>query len=807
MAIKQHTQALEIDNQDGAIPKEVPIIPMRDTVVFPNTLFPILVGRESSLAAVNDALAGDNYVLLCMQKNPSDEDPQPDQLYQTGTLAQVVQVLKLPNELLKVLVSGQTACGVGEITQNEPFIKARISPHESDEKIKPTGKLKALIRRTREMFEKYVTLNQEIPEEVLLGFDQDDHPGHLLYFMVSYIDLEIAEKQEFLEPKSLQSKYKRLLKMLTSELELIAVSSEINEKVQEEIQETQRKYYIQEQIKVLQEELNEEGSFSDPELAKLKEQLDARELPQQARDKANEELERLKKTPQMSPEYGVSRNYLEWILAMPWNTYSDDILNIKKVEDALERDHFGLQKPKDRILEHIAVLNKVQKMKGQILCFSGPPGTGKTSLAKSIASAMGREMVRISLGGISDEAEIRGHRKTYIGSMPGRIIQAMKRAGTMNPIIILDEIDKLGHDYRGDPSSAVLEVLDPEQNYAFNDHYLDMDFDLSNVMFITTANVASNIQPALRDRMEIINLPGYLEHDKLEIAKQHLIPRQLKSHGLTPGKVKFKDDGIRNIIRKYTSEAGVRQLELQIAAICRKVAKLMVEKEADGKSVSQVTINPKRVRELLGVEKYRDRALDRKDQIGSINGLAWTSTGGTILKIDVSTMPGKNKIMLTGQLGNVMKESAQAALTYIRSNVAKFGIPQDYFEKNELHIHIPEGAIPKDGPSAGIAMALVIISLLTETPIRHTVAVTGEITLRGDVYAVGGLNEKLLAAQRNKIPDVLIPEDNIPDLDEIPEKVKEGLNIIGVKSIDDAVKQVFKQFPKRKVSKKRAASR
>lgn len=798
MAINQQTQSVEIDNRDGAIPQEVPIIPMRDTVVFPNTLFPILVGREASLAAVNDALAGDNYVLLCMQKNPADEAPQPDQLYQTGTLAQVVQVLKLPNELLKVLVSGQTTCGIGEVTQSEPFIKARISTHESEEKIKPTGKLKALIRRTREMFEKYVTLNQDLPEEVLLGFDQDDHPEHLLYFMVSYIDLEIAEKQEFLEPKSLQSKFKRLLKMLTSELELIAVSSEINEKVQEEIQETQRKYYIQEQIKVLQEELNEEGGFSDPDLAKLKEQLDARELPQQARDKANEELERLKKTPQMSPEYGVSRNYLEWILAMPWSTYSDDILDIKKVEQALERDHFGLQKPKDRILEHIAVLNMVQKMKGQILCFSGPPGTGKTSLAKSIASAMGREMVRISLGGISDEAEIRGHRKTYIGSMPGRIIQAMKRAGTMNPIIILDEIDKLGHDYRGDPSSAVLEVLDPEQNYAFNDHYLDMDFDLSNVMFITTANVASNIQPALRDRMEIINLPGYLEHDKLEIAKQHLIPRQIKSHGLTAGKVKFKDDGIRNIIRKYTSEAGVRQLELQIASICRKVAKLMVEKEADGKSVTQVTINPKRVRELLGVEKYRDRALDREDQIGSINGLAWTSTGGTILKIDVSTMPGKNKFMLTGQLGNVMKESAQAALTYIRSNAAKFDIPDNYFENHELHIHIPEGAIPKDGPSAGIAMALVIISLLTDTPVRHTVAVTGEITLRGDVYAVGGLNEKLLAAQRNKIPDVLIPEDNIPDLDEIPAKVKEGLNIIGVRNIDDAVKQVFKTVPKKK---------
>lgn len=792
MATKQY-ESTEIDTQESKLPEEVPIVPMRDTVVFPNTLFPILVGREASLAAVNDALATDSFILLCMQKNPGDETPDPENLYQTGTLARIVQVLQLPNDLLKVLVSGHSTAGISKITNTAPSLKAEIEIHKSEEKLKPTGKLKALIRRTREMFEKYVTLNQDLPEEVLLGFDQDDHPEQLLYFMVSYMDLEIAEKQEFLEPKTMHSKYKRLLTLLTGEIELMAVSSEINEKVQEEIQESQRKFYIQEQIKVLQEELNEEGGFSDPDLAKLKDQLDAKELPRQARDKANEELERLKKTPQMSPEYGVSRNYLEWILAMPWNSYSEDQLEIKKVEEALDRDHFGLQKPKERILEHIAVLNMVNKMKGQILCFSGPPGTGKTSLAKSIATAMGREMVRLSLGGISDEAEIRGHRKTYIGSMPGRIIQAMKRAGTMNPIIILDEIDKLGHDFRGDPSSAVLEVLDPEQNYAFNDHYLDMDFDLSKVMFITTANVASNIQPALLDRMEVINLPGYLEHDKVEIARQHLIPKQLKSHGLPAGKVKFKDDGIRNIIRRYTSEAGVRKLELQIAAVCRKVAKTMVERRAGGKKLSQITINAKKVRELLGVEKFRDRALDRKDQNGSINGLAWTSTGGSILKIDVAAMPGKNKFMLTGQLGDVMKESAQAALTYIRSNAKKLGIADDYFEKHELHIHIPEGAIPKDGPSAGMAMALAIISLLTENPIRHTVAVTGEITLRGEVYAIGGLNEKLLAAQRNKIPDVLIPADNVPDLDDIPDKVKEGLNIIGINHISEAIDQVFRK--------------
>ncbi len=793
MAQKQ-TETTAVDIQESSPPVEVPVVPMRDSVVFPNTLFPILVGRESSLSAVNESLAGDSYILLCTQKDPAVENPEADQLYETGTLAQIVQVLRLPNDLLKVLVSGQFTATMTEVTQSEPYIRAKVE-HHPPEKVKVTGKFKALVRRSRELFEKYIALNQDLPEEVLHGIDQDDHPEHLLYFMASYLDLEISEKQKLLEIKTLENRYKKLLTLITSELELLAVSSEINEKVQEEIQETQRKFYIQEQIKILQEELNEDGGFSDPELAKLKDQLEALELPQQARDKANEELERLKKTPQMSPEYGVARNYLEWMLAMPWGKYSEDQLDIKKVEDALDRDHFGLQKPKERILEHIAVLNMVNKMKGQILCFTGPPGTGKTSLGKSIADAMGREMVRISLGGVSDEAEIRGHRKTYIGSMPGRIIQAIKRAGTMNPIIVLDEIDKLGHDFRGDPSSAVLEVLDPEQNYAFNDHYLDIDFDLSNVMFITTANVASNIQPALRDRMETINLPGYLEHDKLEIARQHLIPKQIKAHGLPASKIKFKDDAIRMIIRNYTSEAGVRTLELRIAAVCRKVAKEMVEKKRAGKKVSQITINPKRIKEYLGVEKFRDRALDRKDQTGSINGLAWTSTGGTILKIETASMPGKNKFLLTGKLGDVMKESAQAALTYIRSNSKRFGIPEDYFEKHELHIHIPEGAIPKDGPSAGMAMALGIISLLSNTKIRHDVAVTGEITLRGDVYAVGGLNEKLLAAQRNKIPNVLIPEDNLPDLEEIQDKVKEGLTITGVNHIDEAFKYVFRTSP------------
>ncbi|MEX2404807.1 MAG: endopeptidase La [Balneolales bacterium] len=782
----------KINQEVEVLPTEVGVLPLRDTVIYPNTMFPILVGRPNTLAAVNDAMSGNRYIILCAQKDGIVEDPGKNDIYTTGTLAQIVQVLRLPNDLLKVLVSGHTPAQITRFIQGDPFMKAEIT-HLNGGTVKVDRKLEALIRKTREQFEKYVMINQDLPEEILLSFEQNDDPRHLLFFMASYIDMDIDQKQKLLEHKSLATRYKSLLTRLTAELDLLAVSTEINDKVQDEIQETQRKFYIQEQIKVLQDELDDEGGFSNPELAKIKNSLDELELPKQALEKTNEELERLRKTPQMSPEYSVARNYLDWIIAMPWNKYSKDKLEIKIVEDELNRDHFGLEKPKERILEHIAVLNMVREMKGQILCFVGPPGTGKTSLAKSIAQSLGREMVRISLGGISDEAEIRGHRKTYIGSMPGRIIQSIKKAGTMNPVIILDEIDKLGNDYRGDPSSAVLEVLDPEQNNFFNDHYLDLDFDLSQVMFITTANVASQIQPPLLDRMEIINLPGYLEHDKLEIARRHLLPKQLKAHGLTKTKVKFKDDALMHIIRKYTMEAGVRTLEQQIAAVCRKVAKKIVINKAMGKKTSQITINKERIVELLGVEKFRDRDLDKKDKIGAINGLAWTSTGGSMLQIEVAKMHGKNKFILTGQLGDVMKESAQAALTYLRSNSSRFKLDDDFFEKNEIHIHLPEGAIPKDGPSAGMGMALAMISLVTNREIRYDVAITGEITLSGEVYAIGGLNEKLLAAQRNQIKTVLIPKDNERDLSEIPDKVKKGLTIISVNHIEDAIPNVFRR--------------
>lgn len=789
---KSSFDTTEPDEVSKPIPEILPVLPLRDTIVYPGTMFPILVGRDSSLKAVDAGIDAGKFVLLLGQKNPNTDNPQPEDLYRDGCIAAITQVLRLPNSLMKVLVNGLIPVKVETLTETDGYLTAKTQFKLSPKRYRKTERLKSLIRKTREKFERYVIMNQDVPEEVLTSLDDSDaYIEHNLYLMASHLDMSMEERQEFLDLETHEQLYKLLLAKVTRELQVLVVSTEINEKVQEEIQETQRRFFIQEQIRALQDELDE-GDFADPELQKLKEQIEAANMPEEAHAKAMEELERLKKTPQMSPEYGVGRNYLDWMTSLPWSTTSPDNLDIQGVQDVLDKEHYGLEKPKDRILEHIAVLNLVENLKGQILCFVGPPGVGKTSMAKSIARALNRKMVRISLGGVSDEAEIRGHRRTYIGSMPGRIIQGMRKAGTVNPVMILDEIDKVGHDFRGDPSSAILEVLDPEQNNTFNDHYLDLDYDLSRVMFIATANVASSIQPALLDRMEIINLPGYLEHEKLEIAKRHLIPKMLKSHGLKASQVKFHKDGIMHMIRNYTSEAGVRTLEQQVAAVCRKIARKYVVARAKGESDPVFKVNAALVTELLGVPKYRDRAPDRIDRAGTVNGLAWTSTGGAILQIDVAVLEGKSNFRLTGQLGDVMKESAQAALTYLRSNAAKYGIAADFFEKHELHIHIPEGAIPKDGPSAGMAMVLAMLSLLTGKRVRHDVGMTGEITLRGDVLAIGGLNEKLLAAQRNKLSRVLIPKDNEPDLTEIPDKVKEGLEIISVSTVTEAISQSFR---------------
>jgi len=766
-----------------------PVLAMRDTVVYPHTTFPILIGREASIAAVEYAANTNDQILLCPQKDPELEIPGKDDLYHVATRAKIAHVLRLPNSLIKVLVNGIEPVKIRSLIEKSDLFLAQAERIANPE-IEDESKLDALTEELRNSFERFVMLKNDLPEELLMSYEQAEHPEHLLYFVASYVELEIDTKLQLLQTPSIQDRYKIVLTALKAELELLSVSSEIQEQVQKKIQKNQKKFFIREQIKALQQELDDD-EFADPELKSLKNKIDDLDLPDHARKRVLEELDRLKKTSPMSPEHSMARNYLDWVLEMPWGNYHEDNLEVSHVQQALDKDHFGLEDPKERILEHIAVLNLVADMKGQILCFVGPPGTGKTSLAQSIADAMGRSLARISLGGIRDEAEIRGHRKTYIGSMPGRIIQAIKKAGTMNPVIVLDEIDKLGSDHRGDPSSAVLEVLDPEQNQAFHDHYLDMEFDLSRVMFITTANVASQIPPALRDRMEVINLPGYLDYDKIEIARHHLIPKQEKAHGLKDLKTIWKEEAIRKIIRNYTREAGVRLLEQKIASVCRKIAKKVIARQNEGNPLTQITINKKRIREFLGIEKYKSRDVRKEHKVGSVNGLAWTSTGGTTLQIDVAAMPGKDKFMLTGKLGDVMKESAQAALTYIRSNGEKWDLDRSYFDNNKIHIHIPSGAIPKDGPSAGLPMAIAMLSLLTGRKARYDVAMTGEITLKGDVLPVGGLNEKLLAAQRNEITKVLIPGKNERNLEDVKDQIKEGLEIIPIAHIEDALEHTL----------------
>jgi ATP-dependent Lon protease len=782
---------------DGEIPHRLPVLPLRDVVVFPYMIFPVLIGRESSLRAANEALSQTKYIFLVAQKDATIDEPVGDDLYRDGTVARIVQVLKLPNGLLKVLVDGVAQASVRRFVPNDKYLEVEVDLNPR--RVHSDPELDALLRHVSALFAEYVHLNQKIPAEVLTAFENIKEPYRKLYYVVANISQTVSVKQGILQLKDLSQQLYEATKILNSEIALLKIEKEIDNKLHDHIQKSQRKFFLQEQIRILQDELGDEES--SPELIKLRQDIEKARMPREAKEKALEELSKLKKTPSMSPESTVIRNYLDWLICVPWRKRTKDNLDIEHVKTILEEDHFGLDKPKQRILEHIAVLNLVREMKGQILCFVGPPGVGKTSLAKSIARALGREFVRMSLGGVRDEAEIRGHRRTYIGSMPGKVIQSMKRAGVVNPVILMDEVDKMSMDFRGDPSSALLEVLDPEQNVAFNDHYLEVDYDLSSVMFITTANVRYNIPLPLQDRMEIIELPGYLEHEKLEIAKRHIIPKQLKEHGLHSGKVQISDVAITKIIQNYTREAGVRNLEREIASVCRKVAKAIVlSKQTDGKKKGKETrgtaekssmVGPEKLEEYLGVPRFRTRLPEHMGRVGSVLGLAWTSVGGEILNVDATIMNGREKLTLTGQLGDVMKESAQAALSYIRSNAKAFGIHQNFYKGREIHIHLPEGAIPKDGPSAGISMAMAIVSAASDRPARGDVAMTGEITLRGNVLAIGGLNEKLLAAQRSGIKTVLIPKENEKDLKEIPNKVKEGLEIVSIEKIEDAAKCVF----------------
>lgn len=798
MNIKKSSENSLIDE----IPEILPILPLRDIVIFPYMIFPVLVGREQSINSANYALDNTKFIFLSTQKKSNIEDPRQEDIYIEGTIAKIVQILKLPNGLLKILVDGLLQGKIVEFTNRKEFFEGKIEIIIPD--LVNDHEMNALIRQMSQLFKDYVKISRNVPNDTIAAFDNIEEPDRKIFYAAANINQSIEVKQNILNKYSLKEQYYEVIKVLNSEIDILKIEKEIDNKVQENISKSQRKFIIQEQIKILQDELGEDEDAS-PEFAKIRDQIKKAKMSKDVEAKAIEELNKLKKTPSMSPESTVIRNYLDWLVEIPWSKKTKDNLNIKHVQKILDEDHFGLEKPKERIIEHIAVLNLVQSMKGQILCFVGPPGVGKTSLGKSIARALGRNFIRISLGGVRDEAEIRGHRKTYIGSMPGKIIQSMKKAGTINPVILLDEIDKMSMDFRGDPSSAMLEVLDPEQNNSFNDHYIEVDYDLSQVMFITTANVRYNIPLPLQDRMEIIELPGYLEYDKLEIAKRHILPKQLAAHGIQNKNVTFSDEAIKKIIGEYTREAGVRNLERELATVCRKIARDVVLKESSNghKNNSQkYLIDEKQIEEYLKTPRFRTHKHSKLNKIGSVTGLAWTSVGGEILTVDVTIMNGSGKLTLTGQLGNVMKESAHAALSYLRSKAKLLGLNPDFFKGKEIHIHLPEGAIPKDGPSAGITMAMAMLSAISGMPASNNIAMTGEITLTGTILAIGGLNEKLLAAKRNDIKTVLIPKDNEIDLKEMQDKVKEGLKIITIEKLEDAIPYVFPEMKKIKKADK-----
>jgi ATP-dependent Lon protease len=784
--------------EKSSVPNQIPVLTLRDIVIFPYMMYPVLLGRESSLRAAAFAGEHEKLVFLVAQRNPAIEEPGENDIYADGTVAKIIQVMKMPNGLMKILVNGLVHASVKTVTQREPFMMVEVEMY--DEEVEVTPEINALIRQSTALFAEYVQLSRNISSDVLTAFSSVKDPRRKLFYIAANISREVEGKQQILRHRSLKDQFFELAHLLISEVDVLRIERDLDEKLHESIQKSQKKFLLQEQMRILQDELGSEEVLA-PDMVKLKEQIADARMPKDVLEKSMDEFNKLKKTPSQSPEYGVSRNYLDWLLSVPWYKKTKDNLDIKHVQTILDNDHYGLEKPKERILEHIAVLNLVKERRGQILCFVGPPGVGKTSLGKSIARALGRKFTRISLGGVRDEAEIRGHRRTYIGSMPGKIIQSMKRAGVINPVMLMDEVDKMSMDFRGDPSSALLEVLDPEQNSTFTDHYLDVDYDLSRVMFITTANVRYNIPLPLQDRMEIIELPGYLEYDKKEIAKRHILPRLMTDHGLKEADVRFNDGAITKIIQQYTREAGVRNLEREMASICRKVAKeIVLARSKNGKRTGKKTIvvDEQKVESYLGVPKYRKKFAGGERRVGSVIGLAWTSVGGDILNVDVTIMNGAEKLTLTGQLGDVMKESAKAALSYIRANAKALGVPSNFYRRKEIHIHLPEGAIPKDGPSAGVTMAMAIISAAAQLPARNDVAMTGEITLRGNILAVGGLNEKLLAAQRSGISTVLVPMENEKDLVEISDKVKEKLTIVPINTIADAMKWVFGEKTRRR---------
>ena len=757
--------------------KSAPILPLRDIVVFPNVTTPLFVGRERSINALESVMAETKQILLLAQKNPDTDNPKDQDLYSIGTIAEVLQLLKLPDGTVKILVEGKAIFKVKEFNKNDKYLDAKIEPCKLIEDKNNNLLSQALINK----FNKLSKTSKKFSDENGINFKNISSPDIIANKAASTLGVELEEKQKILETTNIQKKLEIIIGHLDSELELMSVEKRIRGRVKNQMEKTQREYYLNEQLKAIQKELGDIEEGKD-ETKQIEEAIKKAKMPKEAEEKCFAELKKLKTMSPMSAESTVVRNYLDWMTSLPWHESSVVSTDLNKAQEILDQDHFGLEKVKDRILEFLAVQSRIKKIKGPILCLVGPPGVGKTSLGKSIAKATGREFVRMSLGGVRDEAEIRGHRRTYIGSLPGKIIQMMKKAGKKNPLFLLDEIDKVGMDYRGDPSSALLEALDPEQNKDFNDHYLEVDYDLSNVMFVTTANTL-NIPGPLLDRMEVIRLAGYTEEEKLEIAKKYLLPKQIKDNGLKKDELLIEDEEISEIIRRYTKESGVRGLERELSKLARKAVKEIVTKKT-----SKVEINKNNIDDYLGVKKFKYGEIDEQDQIGVVTGLAWTEVGGELLSIESVVMPGKGKLEYTGKLGDVMKESIKASKSYIRSRCLDYGVIPPLFEKKDFHIHVPEGATPKDGPSAGIAMVTSIVSALTNTPVKRDVAMTGEVTLRGKVLPIGGLKEKLLAALRGGIKIAIIPSENEKDLKEIPKNVIEGIKIIPVTHVDEVLK-------------------
>ncbi|MBN9515694.1 MAG: endopeptidase La [Alphaproteobacteria bacterium] len=755
-----------------------PVLPLRDIVVFPGMIVPLFVGREKSVKALEEVMKDDKQILLIAQKNASQDDPGPDDIYSIGTLGTVLQLLKLPDDTVKVLVEGGRRVRVTGYSERADFFEARAV--DMEEAPGETAELQAAARTVVSEFENYVKLNKKVPPEVVVSINKIEEPTKLADTISAHLALKVAEKQQLLELDSVSKRLERILGLMEGEIGVLQVEKKIRNRVKRQMEKTQREYYLNEQMKAIQKELGETEDGRD-EVSELEKRIKKTRLSKEAREKANAELKKLRTMSPMSAEATVVRNYLDWLLSIPWRKPTKIIKDLKYAEDILNADHHGLEKVKERILEYLAVQQRVDKMKGPILCLVGPPGVGKTSLGKSIAKATGRNFVRMSLGGVRDEAEIRGHRRTYIGSLPGKVIQSMKKAKSSNPLFLLDEIDKLGADFRGDPSSALLEVLDPEQNTSFNDHYLEVDYDLSNVMFITTANSLRMAQP-LMDRMEIIRLAGYTEDEKVAISRKHLIPKQIEANGLKEGELDIHDDAVRDLVRYYTREAGVRNLEREIANLARKATKEILMK-----GTTKVKIGRKNLDKYAGVRRFRYGEAELEDLVGITTGLAWTEVGGELLQIEAVLVPGRGRVTVTGKLGDVMQESVQAANAYVRSRAAAFGIKPNIFEKRDIHVHVPEGATPKDGPSAGVGMITSIVSALTGVAVRKDVAMTGEISLRGRVLPIGGLKEKLLAALRGGLKTVLIPKENERDLPEIPDNVKKGLEIVPVSTVDEVL--------------------